>query len=458
MGGFLKQQWVQMTGGVLLGLAIHTALPELPSQQRTMAAIFGLCVFYWLIEPVPPYVTAIIAAFSCAVLLGPLAPHLQAAPLDYRIFLHPFASPVVILLFGGFVMAQVFGKNNLDIEFSRMILVRLGSRPSVVLAGMMGITAAMSMWMSNTATTAIMVAAVLPIVRKLPPRANMVRALMLAIPFSANIGGIATPIGTTPNAIAIGLLADSGVRVTFLSWMLVSFPIMIVMLGLSFLLLRLFFPIKRDKFSIVIPELPQVANRGLVYTVFFFTVALWLTDQLHGIPAALVALVPVIIFAIGGQLNKRQLREIPWDILLLIGGGISLGVGVKQTGLADTMISSLLPSGISEIVVLLVLASLVALLATFMSNTAASNIILPLSIAIATAGPAQMAIPVALCASFGMALPISTPPNAIAYGSEMIAARDMRNVGAIITIMGVILAVGMASLLFGLVPALRFLG
>ncbi len=458
MRGILGKKRMLLPAGVLIALTVHLILPGLPAQQRIMAAIFALTVFYWLTEPIPPYVTALVAAFGCATLLGPLAPRLHAEALDYSLFLNAFASPVVALLFGGFVMAQIFGKNNLDIEFARMVLVRLGSRPSVVLAGMMAITAAMSMWMSNTATTAIMVAAVLPIVRKLPRDSNMVRTLMLGIPFAANVGGIATPIGTTPNAIAIGLLADSGVRITFLSWMLVSFPIMILMLAVTFLLLRLFFPIKRHSFTIAVPERPTVANRTLVYVVFFATVALWITDQLHGIPAALVAMVPVLVFAIGGQLTKRQLREIAWDILLLIGGGIALGVGIKQTGLADTIVAALLPSGLSQTAVILVLSTLVAALATFMSNTAASNIVLPLAVAVAAAGPARLALPIALCASFGMALPISTPPNAIAYGSELIAARDMLRVGALVTLCGVVLTLVLVGTLLNVVPALRSLG
>jgi sodium-dependent dicarboxylate transporter 2/3/5 len=310
------------------------------------------------------------------------------------------------------------------------------------------------MWMSNTATTAIMVATVLPLVRKLPPKSNLGKALMLAIPFSANIGGIATPIGTTPNAIAIGLLAEEGTQISFVAWMLASFPVMLVTLGISFGLLMLFFPTRQHHFSVPFEKGAAVANRPLVYTTFFVTIALWLTDVFHRIPAAIVALVPVAVFSVAGQLPKRQLREIPWDILLLIGGGLALGVGVKQTGLGETIVGHLLPSGLSPLASQILVCFVVTLLGTFMSHTAATNIILPLALTVATAFPAGMAIPVAICASFGMALPVSTPPNAIAYGSELIDPKDMLKVGALISVVGIIVTVMYSSVVFRIFTAL----
>ncbi len=453
-----RHRGVRLLGGVVAAALTGTWLQALPAEQRIMAAVFALTVFYWITEPIPLYVTSLLAGFASAVLLGPLAPLTGAAMLDYRIFFHPFASPVVVLMFGGFVMAQVFSQHNLDIEFSQMVLRKLGSRPSHVLAGMMLITAGMSMWMSNTATTAIMVAAVLPMVRRLPPGANMARALMLAIPFSANIGGMATPIGTPPNAIAIGLLADQGIHISFLVWMLAGFPLMMLLLGMTFLLLRLFFPIQRSHFALEIGEEPIAANRAIVYTVFFVTVALWVTDHVHGVPSALIAMVPVMIFSIFGLLSKKMLREIAWDILLLIGGGIALGVGIQQTGLAESIVGAVLPPGIGAWGTMLLLGGTSALLATFMSNTAASNIILPLAVSVAVGLPEQIGIPVALCASLGMALPISTPPNAIAFGSELVAGKDMFRLGAVITILGVILTVAYEEMLYSLPLVLRLFG
>ncbi|MCK4548125.1 MAG: DASS family sodium-coupled anion symporter [Candidatus Eisenbacteria sp.] len=446
-----------LIAGFALALVSVFVFSNLPMQQRIMVSIFVLTVFYWITEPIPLYVTGIIAAFASGVLLGPMAKFTGAPPLDYQLFLYPFASPVVVLMFGGFVMAEVFTRNYLDIEFCQLILSRLGTRPSVVLFGMMLITALISMWMSNTATTAIMVATVLPLVRALPAGTNLPRAMMLAIPFSANIGGIATPIGTPPNAIAIGLLAEEGIHISFLGWMFAGFPLMIVMLVVCFVLLRIFFPIREGHLKIDTQPETNVANRTLVYTTFFCTIILWLTDVLHGIPSALIALVPVLVFSIAGLLPKRRMREIPWDILLLIGGGLSLGAGIKQTGLAETIVGSVFPAGMTPFGMLILMCGAITLLATFMSNTAASNIILPLVLSMAGALPAEMAIPVALCASFGMALPVSTPPNAIAYGSELIRGNDMFKVGVLISVIGILVTLVYQRALFEILPSV-FLG
>jgi len=450
----IHRRYLLLLAGLLLAVVFFFLFPSLLPQQRIMVSIFVLALFYWVTEPVPLYATGIIVALASSVLLGAMAESMGASPIDYRRFLYPFASPVVVLLFGGFVMAQVFGKNNLDIEFCRMILARLGSRPAVVLGGMMLITALMSMWMSNTATTAIMVATVLPLVRKLPPGSNLGKALMLAIPFSANIGGVATPIGTTPNAIAIGLLAEEGIQISFLAWMIASFPAMIITLGISFGFLLIAFPTRQQRFAVPFEPGATVANRALVYTTFFVTIALWLTDVLHGIPAAIVALVPVVVFSVAGQLPKREMREIPWDILLLIGGGLSLGVGVKETGLGEIIVGHLLPAGISPFGSQILVCCVVTLLGTFMSHTAATNIILPLALTAATAFPAEMAIPVAICASFGMALPVSTPPNAIAYGSDMIKAKDMLRVGVLVSVAGIAVTVAYSSVVYRVLSAL----
>ena len=160
-----------------------------------------------------------------------------------------------------------------------------------------------------------------------------------------------------------------------------------------------------------------------------------------------------MVFATAGLLPKARLRELSWDILLLIGGGISLGVGIKQTGLADTLAAGLIPEGMSLAGSVLLLGFIVAAMATVMSNTAASNIVLPIALSAAVAAPQEMIIPVALCASFGMALPISTPPNAIAYGSELIEGRDMLRTGAVITVVGVLIAVAYVQLVHHLLPS-----
>jgi sodium-dependent dicarboxylate transporter 2/3/5 len=440
--------------GVLLSVCTFFVLYKLPIPQRLMAAIFVMTVFYWILEPIPMYATALLAAFLCALWLGPAAALFGHKPVAYDIFFAPFSSPVVVLMFGGFVMADVFTKNNLDLEFCRLSIMRMGNRPRRLLFGIMLLTAMMSMWMSNTATTAIMLATILPIVRMLPRDASATRALILGIPFAANIGGIATPIGTPPNAIAIGMLADRGINISFLSWMIAALPLMIAILIITYLLLIVFFRMDDQPLDLKLPKETTAANRNLVYTVFFITVLLWMTDFLHRIPPALVALLPVVIFAIIGLFRKEHLREISWDILFLISGGLVLSVGIKHTGLGITVVNALALDGLSPFFALLILCSIIAILSNVLSHTAASNIILPLALTIGSISPSLMGISIAICASYGMSLPLSTPPNAIAYGSQMVSIKDMAKIGIFITLIGIILTVLYEYALFGLFPSL----
>ncbi|MBN1423010.1 DASS family sodium-coupled anion symporter [Candidatus Fermentibacteria bacterium] len=440
--------------GILLAVLAYLMLGSLPPRQRIMASIFILTVFLWITEIIPIFVTAVLSAFLCALLLGQGATLFGAQPLPASLFFNPFANTVIVLMFGGFVLARVFSRNYLDEEFCDFILARLGNKPQVVLLGIMGITAVMSMWMSNTATTAIMVATVLPAVRGLRPGSNLAKALMLGIPFAANIGGIATPIGTPPNAIALGLLAERGYTVSFFTWMIAGFPLMVVVLLITFGLTWAMFKTTVTEFSLKVSREHPTANRGIVYTTFFATVLLWLTDALHHIPSAVVALVPMLVFSVAGLFSKEDLRLIAWDILLLIGGGLALGAGIKETGLADTIVQYAVPSGFPKFGVIALFSFFIALIATFMSNTAAATIVLPIAVSLSGQSPMMMMITVAICTSYGMALPISTPPNAIAYGSEMIQSKDMFRLGALVSIVAVIVTVAWQALLFLVFPGL----
>ncbi len=428
--------------GLILALAVFAISGALPTPARLVAAVFTTVVFFWITEIIPLYVTALMGAVAIQLLLDPLAHLFGFEPYRYSLFMSPFASPVVILMFGGFFLARIFAKYNLDVSFANSVLTRLGSRPSVVLAGIMGLTAFLSMWMSNTATTAIMVAAMLPVVRKLPKGSPFARALMLGIPFSANIGGVGTPIGTPPNAIAIGLLADRGINVSFVQWVLYGVPPMLVLLILCWAALLLFFPPGKEAGDLRISTAQEGAasRHGIVYTTFALTVLLWLTDFWHGIPSAVVAMLPVLVFSVAGLSNRRDLRELPWEILLLIGGGIALGAAIQETGLSRSVVELLNLNALSPLMAGLIMGTLTALLATFMSHTASANLVAPIALSLSGADPIYFAAVAALSASYGMALPVSTPPNAIAYGSDMIAVSDMLKVGLLMTLFGVVLS------------------
>jgi sodium-dependent dicarboxylate transporter 2/3/5 len=374
---------------------------------------------------------------------------------SYRDILNTAADPVLVLFFGGFVLAQSAVKVGVDRAMSAVLLRPFGGQPRWVLLGFMLVTLLFGMWMSNTATAAMMLALVTPMLMALPPGEPFRKALVLCIPFSANIGGMSTPIASPPNAVAMGFLQDAGHHVAFLHWMLVAVPLALGLTLLTWLILWKLFPPVTVGLTFK-PIREKLTGRAwLVLVVFLVTVLLWMSEQWHGLPPAVVALLPAILLTATGVFTRDDLGRLEWRILILIAGGISLGTGIQLTGL-DQLVVRWLPSGGFWLLTTLVLATLVV--GTFMSNTAAANLFLPIGISAALAGPdaglhpIQAAISIALAASMSMALPISTPPNALAYGRGEFTTREMAHVALIVSGLGALLII----LLGGLV--MRFWG
>jgi sodium-dependent dicarboxylate transporter 2/3/5 len=275
------------------------------------------------------------------------------------------------------------------------------------------------------------------------PREDPVRrGLVLAVPFAANIGGMGTPISSPPNAVAVGFLQQAGYEVSFLGWMLVAVPLAVGLLFFTWLLLAARFPAKTEGLTLQAGGGHLDARGGYVLGVILVTIALWLTDALHGLPTAVVALLPAIAFTAPGLLGRRDFNNLQWHILVLIAGGIALGVGMQATGL-DRILVEAVPTGKLYVLAPLVLAALA--LSTFMSNTAASNLLLPLGISLAATtagvGAIEAGVSIARVASAAMALPVSTPPNAIAYAHGVLESRDLLTSGVIVGIVAVVLVI-----------------
>jgi len=279
-----------------------------------------------------------------------------------------------------------------------------------------------------------------PLLANVPSSDPFRKALILCIPFSANIGGLGTPIASPPNAVAVGFLRSIGIEISFLEWMGTALPLVIVMLIVTWQLLwHLYKPSSKMNLT---SESHRIDARG-VYVMFIFTVtiALWLSDSWHGLPTSVVALVPVVGFTTTGIIRRSDINALEWHILILIAGGISLGVGMKTTGL-DLILIDLVPKNATIIFPALIVTTI--LLSTFMSNTAASNLLIPLGVSFATGLSdnqlaLELGIGVALAASMAMALPISTPPNAIAYAKGILSSKDFAKAGIIIGVIAVIL-------------------
>jgi sodium-dependent dicarboxylate transporter 2/3/5 len=370
----------------------------------------------------------------------PGGPLLGAADVDgWRMFVAPWASPMMWLFLAGFVMAHGCMKTGLDRWMAALLLGRLSGGIGGVLGGVLGLTFLLSMFMSNTATAAMMLAVVAGVTRGWPAGDMRAKALYIGVPVAANLGGMGTLIGTPPNAIAAGVLAGDS-EVGFFGWMLLGLPPALFLLGVAFLFLWWRFLRGRGGGRVVLEGGVGVVASGwqrfLVMGVFSVTVVLWMTEALHGIPTPVVSFLPIVALAVTGVVGSADVRELPWDVLLLLAGGLSLGVGVEASGLAGWVVGQV-PAGMGIIALLLVMVGIAVTLSNLMSNTAAASLLVPLGAGLAGSHPAGLVvIPIALACSAAMALPISTPPNALAYASGRLASRDFLGIGLLLGIVG----------------------
>ncbi len=402
---------------------------------RLTFGIFTMAAILWVLEPFSLYVTSFIIVILEVILLGRNGGPLGLTGSGYMIFLHPFFSSVVVLLLGGFVMAQAVKRYGIDTWLSRKLMHRVGNKPAAVLLGMMVMCAFLSMWISNTATTALMMAVAIPVANTFPGNEPFRKALILGIPFSSNIGGIGTPIGSPPNAIAMGFLEQAGYEMSFLGWMTIGVPIVIVLILVCWLILYNLFRPKIESVEFEVPEEAESLDRRskFIIAVFVLVVILWLTSSLHGIPSSIVALIPFVIFFGLRLLDDDDLRQLGWGILMIVGGGMSLGVAMRESGLSEWMVSQVDFAAMGTLGILFLFAAVAAIMTTFISNSATANLLLPIVIGISAVSPMSSALVVAIVSSAAMVLPVSTPPNAIAYGSGYIDVRDMMRSGTIIT-------------------------
>jgi sodium-dependent dicarboxylate transporter 2/3/5 len=304
------------------------------------------------------------------------------------------------------------------------------------------VSAVLSMWMSNTATAAMMFAILGPVIMGLPDTSPFTKGLALAIPFACNLGGIGTPIGTPPNAIAMEYLLQSNIEVTFAIWMLIAIPLMLVLLFALWKLLLKLYPPGNLQIDLQLEALHTFGKRQyFVTTLFFVTIFGWLTSGYTGISNGMVGLF-VVIVAFGGRLlETRDFKNISWDILFMLGGGLCLGAGLKISGLTDT-IAGLIPTDGSFWIILVSLLILASVMTTFMSNTATANLLIPVAVSLPH-GEIILTIAISFMCSSSMALPISTPPNAIAFGSGFLDSKEMLSSGLWVTffaMIGIIIA------------------
>lgn len=445
-----RSQVVMILATAALSAGLYFLLPaSIDELQRRMVCVFVVAAMFWAFEVLPLYATSLLAIALMILLLatdGGLAdalPGIQALPegtsISYKPFLAAFGSNIIILFMGGFLLSAALTKHQIDRAIAAKVIRPFTKNPMMLMYGVLLISAFFSMWMSNTATAAMMIAILRPILKQLPLEDAYHRGLVLAVPFGANIGGVGTPIGTPPNAVAYAAInAAAPGTISFLQWMMIGVPLALILLALVGQLLYRTHP---PEASLALPTIEgpkRISWYGkLTLSILIATVVLWLTGEWHGIGAGTVALLAAVALTALSVLDKHDVDSIDWNILILMWGGLAMGVGIEQSGLGELVASADLaglPGGVFGLSAAVVVLSIV--LSTFMSNTATANLLVPIVLALALAAPerAQLAVLCALGCSFAMAMPVSTPPNAIAFATGEVRASTLFKLGGLVSI------------------------
>ena len=448
------------------GVNPETGLPIFTLTQQRVIAIFVFTAMMWILEVIPTWTTSVVAIVAILLTtsnkgLGFLMMKDNIGEMtNYKSVMAAFADPVIMLFLGGFVLAFAATKVGLDVQLARVMLKPFGNKPKTVLLGVLLVIGTFSMFMSNTATAAMMLTFLAPVLMTLPADGGGRISFALAIPIAANLGGMGTPIGTPPNAIALGALQEAGYNITFVGWMLRMIPYVLVMLVFAWFLLTRLFPFKAKTIELKIEGAPVKVTpfqKYLVWITFALTIILWIFESVFGVNSNIVAMIPFAVFSATGILKARDLESINWSVLWMVAGGFALGTALNQTGLATTLINTIPFASWNAIVVMLVGGFICYFLSNFISNSAAANLVVPILIVVGKAmagnpafegmgGVPAMIVGIAISASLAMCLPVSTPPNALAASTGMITTKQMATVGIVIGVVG--FALGYSMLIF----------
>lgn len=474
------------TGPVIVLVMVLSGPPDgLDSSAWHAAAVGLLMAVWWITEALPIPATALLP-LALFPLLGVGA---------FKATASSYAHPLIFLFMGGFVIALAMERWNLHRRIALSLLSAIGTGPRSIIGGFMIATALLSMWVSNTATTLMMLPIGLSVVDLIRDRDGALDrdgkqfavALVVAIAYAATIGGLATLIGTPPNALLAGFMSKTyGVTIGFAQWMLVGLPLMVVMLPVTWLLLT------RVIFRFALPEIsggraaiteqlqalgPMSRGEKLVAAVFVITALLWVFRPLIGdwlpglalsdygiaITMALILFILPVDFRRGVfAMDWETATRLPWGVLLLFGGGLALAGAIADTGLATWIADGIGAMGqLDNLILVIAVAAVIILLTELTSNTATTAAFLPIVGALAVGlgeNPLLFVIPATLAASCAFMMPVATPPNAIIFGSGHVTIPQMARAGVFLNILGLLLVIAatytLVLMVFGIEPGI----
>ena len=481
MGNYTIIKKIGLIAGPILFLILYNLpTPLVTVEADKVIAIAVWMVTWWITEAVSISITALI----------PLTFFPFLGIMDMKATAASYGSPIVFLFFGGFVIALALEKVKLHKRIALNIIKITGTSPNRVILGFMFATALLSMWISNTATTVVMLPIALSVIRLLindedgftQKDKNFALSIMLGIAFSANVGGIATIIGTPPNTVMAGFLENEyDIKISFLNWMILGVPFSLLMLGIIYVVLVKWIypnhlPEMDNSKALIQNELHKLgrinSTEVKVLVIFFLAIIFWITRSLINphlqevglelSDAGISMMAAFALFAIPFKFNKgefaldwKDTEKLPWGILILFGGGLALAGALAQVGIID-LIGNVIAQNqnLSIITVTAVLILVLLFMTELMSNVALVAIFAPVVAGIALGLDAEMLhllIPITMASSCAFMLPMATPPNAIVFASGYIKVHEMAKVGVILNLIAVTILILMAKFVIPLV-------
>ncbi len=442
--------------------------PDFSQAQDYVLFLVFLSVGLWVTEAIPPFAVGILIIGFLVFFLGSISSAGTSEPgIQVEQFVGTWSNSVIWLILGGFFLAEGMRKTGLDKDVFRLSLTRMGMAPERLLLSIMLSTCLASMLMSNTATTAMMLAATAPLAKKFGHAKPFGKAILLGIPIAASLGGMGTVIGSPPNAIAVEAINNANAlpfQLGFLEWMIFGFPLALLLTLLLWrLLLRKYppgavvvdvdellaeeedgdneaVPLKKNP-SPTFDQIENQFHKRIVVVTLLVTLTLWLSGRIHGIPPAAVSGIPIIVFTMVSIITGDDVRQLPWDTLMLVAGGLSLGLAIQETGLSAYFIEQMQYLPLSGWTIIPVFALITVILSNIMSNTAAATILIPVAMLWPGVHPAVLALVIGLAASCALFLPVSTPPNAIVFSTGLVKQEEFRFGGWLAGLLGPIVII-----------------
>ncbi len=475
---------LSLIGGPLLAALVFWLLPNHAPGLNNSEVVLGVpgrltaglalwMALWWLTEAVSIYATALL----------PLALLPLSGASDINATSQAYAHPLIFLFMGGFILALALEKWHLHRRFALAVLRLVGTKPVTLVGGFMFVSASLSMWITNTATTLVMLPILLSIIQLLdkdaPNRENFSLCLLLGVAYAASIGGIGTIVGTVPNMFTVSFIQrELGIEISFVRWMTIGIPVVVLFVPLAWwLLTRWIYPPGEEAIDnqfLHEPSEPWTLGAKLTLTIFLLTAACWIgrpllikLPLLGGISDTGIAIIAaLLLFTLPVNLKKREFLidwetalKLPWGILLLFGGGLALAGAIRSTGVGELLAVQLAgASDVPPLVLTLLVVALIIFLTELTSNTATTTALVPIFAVMAEGlgiDPLPIIIPATIAASCAFMLPVATPPNAIVFGSNLIRIPQMARAGFWLNITGILLISGVLHVVLGFFPDIK---